>query len=67
MADSDPEHELAAAERYLDAASAVLGMEVAAEDRALVAENLRVLASMAALVLEEPLADNLEPAAVFRA
>lgn len=67
MAEASPEHVETDIEGYLDAASRLVGVNVMPEDRALVAENLRTLASMAALVLQEPLDDQTAPAPVFRA
>jgi hypothetical protein len=54
-------------ERFLDAASALVGLTVRAEDRPLVVENLRVLSSMAALVMQDLSDDDVEVAPVFRA
>jgi len=53
--------------RFLDAASALVGLPVGAEDRPLVIENLRVLSSMAALVMQDLADDDVEIAPVFRA
>ena len=52
---------------YLDAAAAALELPIAPEHRAGVIVNLERLAAMARLVMEFPLADEIEPAPVFRA
>lgn len=52
-------------EPLIDAVAPALGLTVAEDCRTAVAQNLRVAARMAALVMSEPLGDHAEPAAVF--
>jgi hypothetical protein len=52
-------------EAYLNAASAFVGVPVAAEYRSGVVENLRLLHRMASLVTSFPLDDAVEAAPVF--
>ncbi len=52
---------------YVDAAAAALDLPIAPEHRPGVVLNLERLAAMARLVMEFPLADEIEPAPVFRA
>lgn len=54
-------------ERYLDVASQWIGLPIADADRAAVVENLRGIAAVAALLVDEPLSDDLESAPVFEA
>lgn len=53
------------AEAYLDAAAALVGLPVAAEHRPGVVRNLRLIATMADLVMGLPLGPETEPAPVF--
>jgi hypothetical protein len=53
------------AEAYLDAAAALLGLPIDPAHRPGVLLNLQRLAEMAALVMEFPLPDEIEPAPVF--
>ena len=52
-------------EAVIDAMAPMLGLDPSAFDRAAVAENLRMVARLAALVLDPPIGDHAEPAAVF--
>ncbi len=52
-------------EAVIDAMAPLLGLEIRPDYRAAVAANLRIAAGMAALVLEEPIGDHAEAAAVF--
>ena len=52
-------------EAYVDAASAALGLEIAAAHRPGVVRYLGLAAAMADLVMALPLAVDAEPAAVF--
>ena len=54
-------------EAVIDAMAPLLGLTVADEYRRGVAANLAVTARLAALVMEFPLGDHAEPAAVFTA
>lgn len=53
-------------EAIIDALAPLLGLDIKPEYRPGVATNLRVTAGFAALVLEFPIDDHAEPAAVFR-
>lgn len=55
------------AEQHLDHLAEIMGLEIRPEWRAGVAANLAVTAAMAALVLNVPLPDEVEPAPVFSA
>lgn len=61
---SDGEFDAAA---HLKAMEAVIGLEVRPEWRPGVEANIRTAAGMARLVLDFPLADEVEPAGVFEA
>jgi len=50
----------------LDACSRLLGMQIPASYQAAVALQLAALLAQAQLVLDWPLADELEPASLFR-
>jgi hypothetical protein len=50
----------------IDAIAPMLGLEIAPENRPDVVANLLVTAGLAKLVLDVPLDDHVEPAAVFR-
>ncbi len=52
-------------ETIIDAMAPLLGLDIRPEYRPGVATNLKVTAGLAALVLEFPLDDHAEPAAVF--
>ena len=52
-------------EAIIDAMASLLGLAIKPEYRPGVATNLAVTAGLAALVLEFPLDDHAEPAAVF--
>jgi hypothetical protein len=52
-------------EAIMDAMAPLLGLDVKPEYRSGIATNLNVTAALAALVLEFPLDDHAEPAAVF--
>ena len=52
-------------EKVIDAMAPFLGLDIKDEYRPGVATNLKVTAGLAALVLEFPLDDHAEPAAVF--
>jgi len=53
-------------EAVIDAISPLLGLDIKPEARDGVAANLRIVATMAALVLEPPQDDDAEPAPLFR-
>ena len=53
------------AEAYLDAATPLLGLPIDPAHRLGVLLNLQRLAEMAALVMEFPVPDEIEPAPVF--
>ena len=53
-------------EAVIDAMAPLLGLDISPEYRPGVATNLRVTAALAALLLDLPLGDHAEPAAVFR-
>lgn len=53
-------------EAVIDAMAPLLGLDIAPEYRSGIATNLRVTAGLATLVLEFPIDDHAEPAAVFR-
>jgi len=55
------------AEDYIDAAAAAIGLPIAPEHRAGVVLNLARLESMARLVMDFPLPEEVNPAPVFRA
>ncbi len=52
-------------EAVIDAMAPLLGLDIGPEQRAAVAANLRIAAGMAAQVLEVPMSDHDEPAALF--
>ena len=52
-------------EAIIDAMAPLLGLDLKPEYRPGVATNLKVTAGLAALVLDFPLGDHAEPAAVF--
>ena len=52
-------------EAVLDALARLLELDIAPEYRAGIVANLDITARLAALVLEFPLGDHAEPAAVF--
>ena len=52
-------------EAIIDAMAPLLGLAIAPEYRPGIATNLTVTAAQAALVLDHPLDDHAEPAAVF--
>ena len=54
-------------EAAVEAMAALLGLQIADQDRPGVVSNLRVTAGLAKLVLEFPIDDHAEPAPVFRA
>jgi hypothetical protein len=54
------------AEAYVDGAATLIGLPIAPAYRPGVIVNLDRLAQMAALVMEFPLPDGVEPAPVFR-
>ena len=49
----------------IDAMAPMLGLDPSRFDRTAIAENLRTVARLAALVLDPPIGDHAEPAAVF--
>lgn len=53
-------------EAIIDAMAPLLGFDIKPEYRPGVATNIKVTAGLAALVLDFPLDDHAEPAAVFR-
>lgn len=55
------------ASSYLDQAAGLVGLEIAADHRPGVIENLERLAAVARLVTEFPLPDDLEAGPVFEA
>jgi len=55
------------AEAVIDAMAPLLGLEIPEAYRPGILANLEVTAGLAALVLEFPLGDHAEPAAVFTA
>ncbi len=63
----DPDPFDADPEAVIDAVAPLLGLRIRPEDRPGVVANLRVTARFAALLLDEPLGDEAEPAPVFRA
>jgi hypothetical protein len=54
-------------DQWIDAMSPVLGLSVTPEQRPGVKANLKTAAKMAALLDKAKLADDIEPAPVFRA
>ena len=52
-------------EAIIDAMAPLLGIDIRPDHRAAVAVNLRIAAGMAAQVLEVPMGDHVEPAALF--
>lgn len=54
-------------DQWIDAMAPVLGLSVAAEQRAGVKANLKTAAKMAALLDKAKVKDEIEPAPVFRA
>ena len=54
------------AEAYVDAAAALIGLPIDPAHRPGVVLNMERIAQMAALVMEFPLPDEIEPAPVFR-
>ncbi len=60
---ADPDFD---ADAYVDAAAALIGLPIHPEHRPGVVLNLARVAQMAALVMDFPLADETEPAPVFR-
>jgi hypothetical protein len=54
------------AEAYVDAAAALIGLPIDPAHRPGVVLNMGRIAQMAALVMEFPLPDEVEPAPVFR-
>lgn len=52
-------------ETYVDGAAALIGLPIDPTHRAGVVLNLERIAQMAALVMEFPLPDDVEPAPVF--
>lgn len=52
-------------EAVIDAMAPLLGLDIRPDQRAVVAANLRIAAGMAAQVLEVPIGDHAEPAALF--
>lgn len=55
------------AETYLDVAAHLVGLPISPSDRPAVVENLRAIAAVAATLMDEPLADDIESAPVFEA
>jgi 1-carboxybiuret hydrolase subunit AtzG-like len=53
-------------ETYVDTAAALIGLPIAPAHRPGVVVNFERLAQMAAVVMEFPLPDGVEPAPVFR-
>lgn len=53
-------------EAVIDAMAPLLGLDIKPESRDGVAANLRIVAAMAALVMDAPQDDGAEPAPVFR-
>lgn len=51
---------------YIEAASALIGLEIAPGHREAVEADLRRIASIAEFLMAFPLAQNVEPAPVFR-
>ena len=56
-----------APEAIIDAMAPLLGLDIKPEYRPGIATNLKVTAGVAGLVLDFPIDDHAEPAAVFRA
>jgi hypothetical protein len=54
------------ADAYVDAAAALIGLPIDPAHRPGVVLNLERIAQMAALVMDFPLPDEIEPAPVFR-
>lgn len=54
------------AERYVDAASALIGLTIAPELRPGVIANFKQIAATAELMMSFPLDDHIDPAVVFR-
>jgi len=54
------------AEAYLEAAAAALGLQIEAEWKPAVLDNLQRSRQIAQAVLSFPLPDTVEPASVFR-
>ena len=61
-----PENKPFDADAYVDAASAAIGLTIAPELRASVVANFMQIADTAAVVMSCPLADEIDPAVVFR-
>lgn len=55
------------AERYVDAASAAIGLTIPAEMHAGVVASFEQIAATAAFVMALPVGDEIDPAVVFRA
>jgi hypothetical protein len=53
-------------ERLVDETAAAVGLSIPLDDRAAVVENFGRIATMAQLVMAFPVADDIDPATVFR-
>ncbi len=53
-------------ERHVDGTAAAIGLSIPPDDRAAVVDNFGRIAAMAQLVMAFPLADDIDPATVFR-
>jgi hypothetical protein len=53
-------------ERLVDEAAAAVGLSIPPDDVAAVVENFGRIAAMAQLVMAFPVADDIDPATVFR-
>jgi hypothetical protein len=54
------------AERYVEAASAAIGLTIPAELRADVVSSFQQIADTAAFVMAMPIGDEIDPAVVYR-
>jgi hypothetical protein len=53
-------------QRFVDEAAAAVGLSIPPDDRAAVVENFGRIAAMAQFVMAFPVADDIDPATVFR-
>jgi hypothetical protein len=53
-------------ERFVDEAATAVGLSIPPDDRAAVVENFGRIAAMAQFVMAFPVADDIDPATVFR-
>jgi hypothetical protein len=53
-------------ERFVDEAATAVGLSIPPDDRAAVVENFGRIAAMAQFMMAFPVADDIDPATVFR-